>query len=181
MLTVVSFATALHLVAQGVPTPCAEVDPLAQRLATSTSLSDEELLFWRGGNLPPKWRKAFEKAALESRPDAVALRTELARIYARRLTHDDLEAAVAYFESPVGASFERKFLRSPGGNPTDLTPEEMAAVKAFIGTTAGQAYVESLGAAGPELMPAIQALGEKLKSRAQAIHCRDTGDCSPLR
>jgi hypothetical protein len=180
MLAVLSVAL-LHVLCQVSPSkPLDHTQGLAERLAAATSLKDDEMLFSRGGNLPPDWQRAFDQAAKESTGDAVALRATLARAYARHLSEDELRGAVQFFESPLGASFERKYLKDPNGLK-NVTADELAAVRAFAATPAGQSYGEAQNSVAHELLPAVTALGEQLKARAEVIHCRQTQDCSPLR
>lgn len=151
--------------------------PVAARLAKATSLPDNELFVALQTNLPAARRKALETAMSESRVLAADLRTTLADAYARHLTTAEMEDAAAFFESPVGASFERKTLKRQADS---ITPEEARAADAFVRTPAGMAFKGSEQAIGEELLPAVQILGQTVLNRAQEIYCRDTKDCGPV-
>lgn len=153
------------------------IPAFAERLARATSLPDDQLVASFETNLPPARRRAMEAAIAESRSEVDGLRTALATVYARHLSPSEMEGAADFFESPVGASFEQKILRQQADR---LSAEEVRAAQAFIRTPAGLAFRAKEHAIGQDLMPIVKAFGERLISRAQAIHCREAKECGPF-
>jgi hypothetical protein len=171
MLAAIAAALLLQVAAPASDPPST---PVAERLAKATSLPDDELFVSLQTNLPAARRKALEAAMSESKALAADLRTTLADAYARHLTTAEMEEAVAFFESPIGASFERKSLKRQADS---ITPDEARAADAFVRTPAGMAFKGSEQAIGEELLPAVQILGQTVLNRAQEIYCRDTKEC----
>ncbi len=165
---------AMAMLVQFAGQPASPIPAIAQRLANATSLPDNELIVSFESNLPPARRQALEAAMVESTADTARLKAALATAYANHLTPAEMEGAVAFLESPLGASFERKMLKR---QPDSLTPEEKSAVQAFVETPAGQAFAASERAVGQALLPSVNEFGEKVVKRAQEIHCRATREC----
>ncbi len=151
--------------------------PAAERLAKATSLPGSEMFGALQTNLPPARRKSLEVAMVESQADAAGLRGVLAAAYARHLTLAEMEGAIEFFESPLGASFERKMLKQ---QREAFTAEETRAAQAFFQSPTGRAFQAKLPVIGETMRPAFKSFGEKLIGRAQAIHCRTTSECGPF-
>lgn len=165
------------LVQSSVSEPSVRALPAAERLAKATSLPDSEMFGALQTNLPPARRKSLELAMVESQADAAGIRSALAAAYARQLTPAEIEGAIEFFESPLGASFERKMLKQQG---EAFTADETRAAQAFLQSPTGRAFQAKLPAIGEAMRPAFKSFGEKLLGRAQAIHCRTTSECGPF-
>lgn len=165
------------LVQSPVSEPSVRAKPAAERLAKATSLPDSEMFGAMQTNLPPARLKSVQAAMVESQADAAGLRSALAAAYARHLTLAEMEGAIEFFESPLGASFERKMLKQEG---EAFTADETRAAQAFFQSPTGRAFQAKLPAIGEAMRPALKIFGEKLIGRAQAIHCRNTGECGPF-
>lgn len=149
----------------------------AERLAKATSLPASEMFGPLQTNLPPARRKSLESAMTESQADAAGLRGALADAYARHLTLAEIEGATEFFESPLGASFERKMLKRQG---EAFTADETRAAQTFFQSPTGKAFQAKWPAIGEDMKPVFKTFADKLISRAQAIHCRTTSECGPF-
>jgi hypothetical protein len=165
------------LVQSPVSEPSVRAQPAAEQLAKATSLPDSEMFGVLQTNLPPARLKSVQAAMVESQADAAELRSALAAAYARHLTLVEMEGAIEFFESPLGASFERKMLKQQG---EAFTADETRAAQAFFQSPIGRAFQAKLPAIGEAMRPALKSFGEKLIGRAQAIHCRTTSECGPF-
>lgn len=165
------------LVQSPVSEPSARAQPAAERLAKATSLPDSEMFGAMQTNLPPARLKSMEAAMVESQADAAGLRSALAAAYARHLTLAEIEAATEFFESPLGASFERKMLKRQS---EAFTADETRAAQAFFQSPTGKAFQAKWPTIGEDMRPVLKTFSDKLLGRAQAIHCRTTSECGPF-
>ena len=171
-------AAAIAILAQSsASAPSSPIPSAAERLAKATSLPANEMFGPLQTNLPPARRQSLEAALVESQADATGLRGALADAYSRHLTLAEIEGAAEFFESPLGASFERKMLKQ---QREAFTAEETRAAQAFFQSPTGRAFQAKLPAIGETMRPAFKSFGEKLIGRAQAIHCRTTSECGPF-
>ena len=133
--------------------------------------------------------QAYRKALDAHRQDIAQADEEMAMIYARTYTEEDLKASLDFAESPLGKSIAEKEITAALKSFADghlipvtkalLTPEETAARKQFNdgpGTAMRARTLQATLAA----MVAIGPIQTKIAREAIDNFCNSGGDCSKL-
>ena len=136
---------------------------------------------------PDLYRKVYKQyltdhAALIARADG-----EMSMTFAQIYTADELNAYIAYEESPQGrAIMQKQFaasqtLFSGSYQPAVLTPEEKAAQDAFYASPQGKNLNHKFAQVLASFMTQMAPYMEQITAGATEEYCNQGGDCSKLR
>ena len=136
---------------------------------------------------PDLYRKVY-KQYLTDHADMVArVDGEMAKTFMQIYTADDLNAYIAYEESPLGRSIMQKqmaateTLFSGHYQPAALTQEEKAAQEAFYASPQGKNLNHKFAQALTSFMTQVTPYMEQITAGATEEYCNQGGDCSKLR
>lgn len=123
-------------------------------------------------------RAALQEAIASSEQDFHDLRDRLAEIYAENLSDQEMSGWIAFLETPVGRSIQQKKMATGSMGSLDLTPEETSALKQFNDSPVAKSIEQKNGALLGEAIQAQTPVMSRVQTRAQAIYCQKTGDCT---
>lgn len=187
-LAVALAVMAMQAVAQTAPNAASpQTQQLAQRLVHDQAGGDDYMAYMEqsalagfdrfvvNSQLPdiPARRSALEQAFTQSQADVIELQNQIAGIYAANLSDGELNAWIAFLETPEGRSIQAKKAKAgwPLGQP-DLTPSELKAQAAFNASAAGQSIAAKNGVMIGMSAEASAEFQKKISLRANAIYCR---------
>jgi hypothetical protein len=122
------------------------------------------------GGPKPELLAAFQAAMGQSEEDLKALDAQLAEVYARNYTDEELAGLIGYLESPAGRSTRRKRLAAMPGRAV-LSPEEAAAAKTFEESPIGQSLARKKMQVTMASLFATAEIRHRITQRAIVLYC----------